>query len=117
MLIEFTVAKRICNFLPWQLYSNKIKMAVALEKKPLPCIYRITVNEVMREDGERLGDTIQKVSVLSEQQKGWLQQATLWPRSRTDRRQSVDTVLHKDFPFGFIKLFLRFILGCSCNSN
>lgn len=52
-------------------------MAVALEKKPLPCIYRITVNEVMREDGERLGYTIQKVPVLSEQQKGWLQQVTM----------------------------------------
>ena len=116
MLIEFTVARRICNFLPWQLYSSKIKMAVALEKKPLPCIYGITVNEVMREVEERLGYTIQNVSVLSEQQKGWLQQVTLWPRSRTDRDNSIDTVLHKDFPFGFIELFLCFILGCSCNS-
>lgn len=55
MLIEFTVAKRICNFLPWQLYSSKIKMGVAFEKKRLPYIYHIAANGEMREDGERLG--------------------------------------------------------------
>lgn len=108
MLIEFTVAKRICNFLPWQLYSSKIKMAVALEKKPLPCIYHITVNRVMREDGERLGYTIKKVSVLSEQQKGWLQQVTLWPRSRTDTRQFHRHCSSQGLPFRFYRTFPAF---------